>query len=162
MLQLVKPSKQYYKQYKEMMDEWNMEGSRIAPWPLHLKYHTEELFEEMLKRVEEVERGEKLIENAAASTTYWLYDDETNTLDGIPYEDDMYLDVVVTPSGDIILLDEDEFKDAYDRKEMTKAEFDEAYKIANELMKKLNENKDQLKEYTDNYLKKFLKEYDNV
>ena len=81
---------------------------------------------------------------------------------GIPYEDDMYLDVVVTPSGDIILLDEDEFKDAYDRKEMTKAEFDEAYKIANELMKKLNENKDQLKEYTDNYLKKFLKEYDNV
>lgn len=45
MLQLVKPSKQYYKQYKEMMDEWNMEGSRIAPWPLHLKYHTEELIE---------------------------------------------------------------------------------------------------------------------
>ena len=58
MLQLVKPSKQYYKQCKEMMDEWNMEGSRIAPWP----YHTEELFEEMLNRVKEVEEGRNLAE----------------------------------------------------------------------------------------------------
>ena len=41
MLKLVKPNKKYFKQYKEMMDEWVMEGSRIAPWPLHLKYHTE-------------------------------------------------------------------------------------------------------------------------
>lgn len=31
-----------------MMDEWNMEGSRIAPWPLHMKYHTEQFFREML------------------------------------------------------------------------------------------------------------------
>lgn len=82
MLRLIKPDEKYYKQYKEMMDEWNMEGSRIAPWPLHLKYHTKEYFKEMLKRVEEVERGEKLIENAASSTTYWLYDDETNDLLG--------------------------------------------------------------------------------
>lgn len=349
MLQLVKPSRQYYKQYKEMMDEWNMEGSRIAPWPLHLKYHTEELFEEMLKRVEEVERGEKLIENAAASTTYWLYDNETNTLlgasnlrhyltedllnrwghigygirpsarkkgyatrllkltiyeakklkidrvllgaytgnigswkvmekcggkleniiieeetglpikrywislkkryadrhvgnkanktilksisveddffkgdiyfynfidvkdkilipnekcimdnnykwlefydyssrikltaiydenneiiewyfdiareigkdNGIPYEDDMYLDVVVTPSSDVILLDEDELKEAFERKEMTKHEYDEAYKIAYDLMEKLKNNKNKLQEYTDKYLMKFWKE----
>ena len=41
MLKLIKPNKEYYRQYKEMMDEWNMEGSRIAPWVLHLKYHNE-------------------------------------------------------------------------------------------------------------------------
>lgn len=348
MLQLVKPSKQYYKQYKEMMDEWTMEGSRIAPWPLHLKYHTEELFEEMLNRVQEVEDGKNLGE-FASSTTYWLYDDETDILIGasnlrhylteeglklwghigygirpskrrkryatklleltikeakgknikrvllgaytgnvgswkviekcggkfentvieeetglpvkrywislkkryvdryvgnkanktnlksisieddffkgdiffynfidvknkilipngkcimdnnykwlefydyssrikltaiydendeiiewyfdiareigkyneIPYEDDMYLDVVVTPNGDIILLDEDELKEALDRKEMTKEEFDEAYKIANDLIKKLKNNKEKLQEYTDKYFRKFLKE----
>ena len=81
MLQLIKPSKQYYKQYKEMMDEWNMEGSRIAPWPLHLKYHTEEYFKEMLDRVEEVEKGENLGEYASSST-YWLYEDETDRLLG--------------------------------------------------------------------------------
>lgn len=81
MLQIIKPSKQYYKQYKEMMDEWNMEGSRIAPWPLHLKYHTEEYFKEMLDRVEEVEKGENLGEYALSST-YWLYEDETDRLLG--------------------------------------------------------------------------------
>ena len=81
MLKLIKPDKKYYKQYKEMMDEWNMEGSRIAPWPLHLKYHTEEYFKEMLYRVEEVEKGDNLGEYAS-STTYWLYNDETNVLLG--------------------------------------------------------------------------------
>ena len=70
----------------------------------------------------------------------------------------MYLDVVVTPIGEVILLDEDELKEAFDKKEMTKDEYDEAYKIANELMKKLNGNKDKLKEFTDGYLKKILEE----
>ena len=69
----------------------------------------------------------------------------------------MYLDVVVTPSGDVILLDKDEFKEAYDRKEMTKEEFDEAYKIAYDLMEKLKNNKDKLQQYTDDYLNSFLK-----
>ena len=51
MLKLIKPNEIYYNQYKEMMDEWNMEGSRIAPWILNFKYHKKELFNEMLKRV---------------------------------------------------------------------------------------------------------------
>lgn len=29
---------------------------------------------------------------------------------GVPYKDDLYLDVVVTPTGEIKLLDEDEQK----------------------------------------------------
>lgn len=81
MIKLVKPSREYYQLYKDMMDEWNMEGSRIAPWPLQMKYHTLQYFEEMLKRVQEVERGENL-EGYAASTTYWLHDDERNILLG--------------------------------------------------------------------------------
>ena len=78
---LIKPSKKYFKEYKKMMDEWNMEGSRIAPWPLHLKYHTEELYNEMLKRVEDVENGIDLGEYASSST-YWLYDEENNKIIG--------------------------------------------------------------------------------
>ena len=81
MIKLIKPNKKYYQLYKDMMDEWNMEGSRIAPWALHLKYHTTQYFDEMLKRVQEVEKGENL-EGYAASTTYWLYDDERNLLLG--------------------------------------------------------------------------------
>jgi len=64
-----------------MMDEWIMEGSRITPWPLHLKYHTKEKFNEMINRVEEVERGENLGEYDS-STTYWLYDEDANKIIG--------------------------------------------------------------------------------
>lgn len=81
MLKLIKPNKKYYEQYKEMMDEWQMEGSRIAPWPLAMKYHTEEYFDEMIAKVEEKERGENL-GTYASSTTYWLYDDETDKILG--------------------------------------------------------------------------------
>ena len=40
---------------------------------------------------------------------------------------------------------------------MTKDEYDEAYKIAYDLMEKLKNNKDKLQEYTDKYLSDFLK-----
>lgn len=74
----------------------------------------------------------------------------------IPYEDDLYLDVVVTPNGDIILLDEDELKEAYNKREMTREEYENAYKEAEQLMDKLKNNKDKLKKYTDKYLKQML------
>lgn len=81
MLRIIRPERKFYKQYKEMMDEWNMEGSRIAPWPLHLKYHTEALFDQMIERVEAVERGVNL-GGFAPSSTYWLYDEERGKLLG--------------------------------------------------------------------------------
>lgn len=76
---------------------------------------------------------------------------------GVPYEDDLYLDVVVTPNGDIKLLDEDELKEAYNKREMTTEEYKNAYKEAENLMNKLKNNKDRLKEYTDRYLNQMLK-----
>lgn len=72
---------------------------------------------------------------------------------GIPYEDDLYLDVVVTPIGEIILLDEDELKDALNRMEITMLEYENAYKEAEKLMDKLKGRKDKLQEFTNKYLK---------
>ena len=72
-IKLIKPSKEYFKQYKDMMDEWLMEGSRVSPWPLHLKYHTEEYFDEMLKTLDDNENSINL-NGYVPSTTYWLYD----------------------------------------------------------------------------------------
>ena len=69
---------------------------------------------------------------------------------GIPYEDDFYLDVVLTPSGKVILLDEDEFEEAFNRKEMTKEEYDEGYQIANDLMEKLKGNVDNVLKFSFN------------
>lgn len=81
MLQLVIPSDTYYKQYKEMMDEWHQDGSRIAPWVLELPYSTEAEYTAMVQRVLEVERGENIGEYASSST-YWLYDDNTDQIIG--------------------------------------------------------------------------------
>ena len=75
---------------------------------------------------------------------------------GMPYEDDLYLDVVVTPKGDIKLLDEDELKNAFDRFEVNKSDYEMAYNEAKQLMNQLQNNKDKLKEYTDKYLKQML------
>lgn len=72
---------------------------------------------------------------------------------GIPYEDDLYLDVVVTPIGEIILLDEDELKEALDRMEITALEYEGAYREAEELMERLKGRKDELQEFTNKYLK---------
>lgn len=89
----------------------------------------------------------------------WYFDiaREIGKENGIPYEDDLYLDVVLRPNGKIILLDEDELKEAFERKEMTKEELEEAYKIANELMKKLEGKERKVKEFTDKYLREMIK-----
>lgn len=63
----------------------------------------------------------------------WYFDiaREIEKENGIPFEDDLYLDVVVTPTGEILLLDEDELKEALNRMEITKEEYKNAYKEAN-------------------------------
>ena len=89
----------------------------------------------------------------------WYFDiaREIGKENGIPYEDDLYLDVVVTPIGEVTLLDEDELKDAYNKREMTKEEYENTYKEAEQLIQKLKNNTDMLKKYTDYYLDEFLK-----
>lgn len=71
----------------------------------------------------------------------------------IPYEDDLYLDVVILPDGKINLLDEDELEEAYNRYEVSKEEYDMAYKTANNIIDNVNaENIERLKEFSDKYL----------
>lgn len=75
---------------------------------------------------------------------------------GIPYEDDLYLDIVVTPNGKIILLDEDELKDALDRMEITKLEYESAHEEAKKLIEKLKGKKAELEIFTNKYLQIML------
>ncbi len=88
----------------------------------------------------------------------WYFDiaREIGKENGIPYEDDMYLDVVLTPKGDIILLDEDELKDAIDNGYITKKDFDEAYETANNLIEKIKGKEKEIKIFTDKYLQIML------
>ena len=83
----------------------------------------------------------------------WYFDiaKEIGKENSMPYQEDMYLDVVLKPNGEVVLLDEDEFEEAYQRKEFTKEEYDEAYKTAYELMDRLKNKQNEMKEFTDYY-----------
>lgn len=88
----------------------------------------------------------------------WYFDiarkiGKENTL---PYEDDLYLDIVVTPNGKIVLLDENELEDAYKRLEVTKEDYDMAYEEVKKLKNRIDGNVEKLKNFTDKYLKMML------
>lgn len=76
---------------------------------------------------------------------------------GVPYEDDLYLDIIVRPDGKIILLDEEELREALKRFEITKTEYEMAYEEANKLIMLLKSNVENLKRFTDTYLNYFEK-----
>lgn len=73
---------------------------------------------------------------------------------GFPYDEDWYLDVVVTPDGDILLLDEDEYEEAYQRYEMTESEYKLGKNLVYDLMKRLENNVENLNNFTNKYLEK--------
>lgn len=85
----------------------------------------------------------------------WYFDiaREIGKENDVPYEDDLYLDVVVTSTGEIILLDEEEIKAALGRMEITILEYESAYREADKLMDRLKGKKDKLQEFTNRYLK---------
>lgn len=87
----------------------------------------------------------------------WYFDiaREIGEDSGMPYEDDLYLDVVIVPDGRIHILDEDELKSAYDRKEVSKEEYEMAYRVANKIIEKGKNKKylDELTKFTTKYLK---------
>lgn len=69
---------------------------------------------------------------------------------GIPFFDDIYLDVSVLPSKDILLLDEDELKEAVETKDITEEDYDMAYNQARSIME--NIDVDKLMRLTFKYL----------
>ena len=85
----------------------------------------------------------------------WYFDitrrngiDENN----IPFFDDIYLDVVVLPTSEIILMDEEELHDALESKVITKDEYDLAYKKANEIINGIGKMPDTLHNFSYKYL----------
>ena len=89
----------------------------------------------------------------------WYFDiaKEIGKENGVPYEEDLYLDVVVRPDGKIVLLDEDEIKLALKRHEITQSDYEMAYEETDKLIQSLNENKGKLRKFTDKYLEYFEK-----
>ena len=87
----------------------------------------------------------------------WYYDiaRKLGEEGGVPYEDDLYLDVVIVPDGRIHLLDEDELEVVYKNNEVNQKDYEMAYKVAKELMEKYSskENIEKLSDFCNKYLK---------
>lgn len=67
----------------------------------------------------------------------WYFDiTKENGIDklGNPYQNDLYLDVVLMPNGEIVKFDEDELQDALNNGAITKQEFDMAYEVCDRLI----------------------------
>lgn len=68
--------------------------------------------------------------------------------DGIPYFDDLYLDLVVYPDGTIIVDDRDELEEALSIRDITQEQFNLAVCTSNKLKMGLLNNVNSLTEYT--------------
>ena len=93
--------------------------------------------------------------NAKNEIMEWYFDiakDSSVTEEGVPYIDDLYLDVILSPDGEIRIIDQDELQDALDNKDITKEDFELAYTVAYELIKKLDGKLDEVIKFTIKYL----------
>ena len=70
----------------------------------------------------------------------WYFDiTRKNGVDeeGNPYLDDLYLDIVLTPDGKVLILDEDELINAREEGLVSEEEFKMAYRVKDELLEKV-------------------------
>ena len=97
-----------------------------------------------------------------------MYDDKGNLIewyfdisksvgieDGIPYEDDLYLDLIITPDGEEIVIDEDELLEAKEEGKISQEDVDLAYSTLKLLEEKYVNNIDELNKITDYLLNRF-------
>ena len=68
---------------------------------------------------------------------------------GVPYEDDLYLDMVITKEKNKLILDEDELLDAYNNKKINKTDLDNAYDTLKYLEEKYYNDLDELISFTN-------------
>lgn len=71
--------------------------------------------------------------------------------ENIPYCDDLYLDIVALPNGEIYILDEDELMEALEKNEITKEEYDFAKSEADSLIQNIKHGTNYLINSTDKY-----------
>ena len=106
-------------------------------------------------------------ENGKSAITI-MYDDRGNLIEwyfdvskkigvenGIPYEDDLYLDMIITPNGEKIVIDEDELLEALQKGDITQEDVNDAYNTLRELENKYVNNMSELIKLTNYLLSRF-------
>jgi uncharacterized protein len=81
--------------------------------------------------------------DASGQVLQWYIDICSQTgmdQEAIPWLDDLYLDLVVSPTMEIEVKDADELLEARERGEISIAEYDLAWRVANQLIGKISKN----------------------
>jgi len=130
--------------------------------PLYVKYETEELciVDDGYLWVMHFPDGM----NYSTTTTIdrqgrivqWYFDvvhSQGITEDGVPYIDDLYLDLVYLPDGRIFILDEDELAEALRNGLIKRYEYESAYQTLNEIINSIKTNTNYIINNTLNHLK---------
>lgn len=94
-----------------------------------------------------------LDENLKTKEWYFDMSKQNGIEDGVPYEDDLYLDVVIIPNGKVNILDENELESAYKNNEISEEEFKLAYKAKDVVIERYANDIEKLEELTNRILK---------
>lgn len=94
----------------------------------------------------------------------WYFDisKKVGIENGIPYEDDLYLDMVITPDGQELVLDEDELKEAFKNKVISSKDVELAYDTLEYLENKYVKNFDYLVSFTNDLGKEFKENFEVI
>lgn len=86
-----------------------------------------------------------------SSLVEWYFDcaSSVGIENNIPYQDDLYLDMVILPTREVIVLDEDELLNAYKNEIISKGDVENAYKTLEYLKEKYANNIEELITFTD-------------
>ena len=95
--------------------------------------------------------------NAEGEILQWYIDvcKEIGIEDGVPWMEDLYLDIVVLPSGEIILKDEDELEEALVTGIIDQALYDMAWEEAKRIMDLIDRGEFGLLELSKKHMKLF-------
>ena len=94
--------------------------------------------------------------NEKGEIVEWYFDmTKENGVDekGLPYFEDLYLDIAIAPDFTVRILDEDELQEALEKNVITQKDYDLAYKTCHYLLENIVPNK----KFLTDFLKKYLK-----
>lgn len=79
-LYLAKPDMVFFEQYNEMMTEWKISGTQIAPWFLNEPFVSVEEFARYIRMLDDCEHG--IVDKRFSATTSYFVIDENGKLIG--------------------------------------------------------------------------------
>ncbi|NLP52522.1 DUF402 domain-containing protein [Bacillus sp. RO1] len=98
--------------------------------------------------------------DASGEVVQWYIDitNENGIENNLPYTDDLFLDIIVLSSGEVIQKDADELEEAYTKGTINQAQYQLAWAEANKINQQIENNDFELLGLTKSHLKILLEE----